>query len=235
MILYIILVAYAALWVARYSYIKLTGREVLFNQLSACGLIPMGGSADECGDSSGGVVRVYIADMADIDLDNATVSTAVGNEGQLITLPYIGGSTPYVELVPDANDQASFNQEGSRSDTGRFSSTQTGNLTFSNITPAKYRATRALLKCCELVAVYEWANGLVTVQGIAQNKDTATVRKSIKPLRAIPSINSNTTGLDDDSQVALQLVNTDSNFAMTLFAGSVSPAVPATTLDDIVG
>lgn len=234
MFLYIFFVLFATLWVAQYTYAKLTKQKLLLNRFNACGLMSIGGTTDNCGDAAGGIVRAFVADLADIDLTTSTLST----NGSIITLPYTTTETPYVELIPDANDQASFQQEGSRNDAGAYSTTQTGNFTFANVTAATYQAAQALIKCCNLVVVYEWANGFVTIQGlrvVELANGSYVLRRSIKGAKAIPSVNTNTTSLEDNNQIVLQIVNTDNKLAPILFEGQTLPTViPATTLEDIV-
>jgi hypothetical protein len=233
MLIFQMIVLFATLWVAQYIYAKFTNQKVLFNKFNACGLLSLGGVADDCGEGAGGIVKAYVADLADLDLDAATLSA----DGSIITLPYNTAESPYVELVPDDNDQASFQQEGSRNDAGSYSTTQTGNFTFANITAAKYKAAEALVACCNIVVIYEWANGFATVQGLRAVKvnNAYVLRRSVKGAKAIPSVNTNTTALDDNNQVVLQIVNTDNKLAPILFAGQTLPSViPATTISDLV-
>lgn len=233
MLIFQMIVLFATLWVAQYIYAKLTNQKVLFNQFNACGLLPLGGVSGDCGEGAGGIVKAYVTDLADLDLAAATLSA----NGSVITLPYTTAESPYVELVPDDNDQASFQQEGSRNDAGSFSSTQTGNLTFANIDNAKYKAAEALVDCCNVVVIYEWANGFATIQGLRAVKVNGAyiLKRSVKGAKAIPSINTNTTALDDNNQIVLQIVNTDNKLAPILFAGQTLPTVlPATTISDLV-
>src|SRR5690606_792355 len=103
----------------------------------------------------------------DVAIDEATLDSTTG---RITDLPWVTENTPYVEFVPDDNDQASFNQEGARDDNGLFTATGTGNLTFSSVTHAKYDAANKLIDCCALIVIYEWQNGLITVQGVTSQK-----------------------------------------------------------------
>lgn len=224
---------FAFAWVAQFTYAKLTGYSLRLTNLSACGLLSLTGNADDCADASGGIVKSYAADIKDLDIANATFDL----KGRLVDIPWLTPATPYVLLTPDDNQQASFNQEGTRDDNDKFTSTGTATYSFTGVNDAKYLAAKALVKCCALVVVHEWGNGFVTVQGVKaalQTGGTYLLKRTKKAAKAIPSILSETG--ENSDRINLTIVNSDAEFAVTLTPGQIAPdpVIAASTISTLV-
>lgn len=212
-----------------------TNQKLTFNRFNACGLVGISGSDDDCTDAFGGLVKSYVADIKDIDLENAVVDA----KGRITDLPWLTVDTPYVELIPDSNDQSFFNQEGSRDDNGKYTATGTANYTFAGVNEAKYEAAEKLIDCCAIIAVHEWSNGFATVQGLMAVKVNGvwTLKRSNKAAKAIPNVLSDTSAEGAGDKVTMTIVNTSSKLAARLSPGNPAATptpIPATTIADLV-
>ncbi len=233
MVLALLIITFAAAWTLQFMFAAMTGRKVQFTQFNACGLLTLTGSADDCTNGVGGIARSWVADFKDLDIDAATFDL----KGFLVDIPWLGGTTPYVELVPDDNDQAFFNQEGARDDNGKYTNTSTANYTFTGVNAAKYEAAEKLIDCCSLVVVHEWNNGFVTVQGVKSVKQADNSYKLVrtkKAAKAIPSVLSDTAADGANDRVGMTIVSSDSKLACILTPGQVSPSIPAAVAADLV-
>jgi hypothetical protein len=233
--LFILLIAFAAAWTLQFMFAAYMGRKVSYTQFNACGLLTLTGSADDCTNGVGGIAKSYVADFKDLDVDAATFDL----KGFLVDIPWLTPSTPYVELVPDDNDQAFFNQEGARDDNGKYTNTSTGNYTFTGVNATKYEAAEKLIDCCALVVVHEWNNGFVTVQGVKSVKQTDgsyKLKRTKRAAKAIPSVLSDTAADGANDRIGLTIVSSDSKLACILTPGqaSPSPVIPAATIADLV-
>jgi len=232
MLLFSLIIMFSFAWAIQFAYAKVSGRSIQYTRLAACGLLELSGNADDCADASGGIVKSYVADFDDLDVAMATFDL----EGRLVDIPWNTVGTPYVELSPDDNDQAFFNQEGARDDNDKFTATGTASYTFTGVNDPKYLAAKALVKCCALVVVHEWANGFVTVQGVkaVQVASVWTLKRTKKAAKAIASILSETG--ENSDRVTLTIVNSDSEFAVTLTPGQIAPdpVIAASTIATLV-
>ncbi len=223
---------FAFAWVAQFTYAKVSGRRIKYTRLAACGLLEISGNADDCADASGGIVKSYVADLKDLDIDAATFDL----KGRLVDIPWLTGQTPYVALTPDDNNQAFFNQEGARDDNDKFTATGTASYTFTGVNEAKMLAIRAITSCCALVVVHEWGNGFVTIQGVKAVKvaNVWKLKRTKKAAKAIPSVLSDTG--ENSDRIALTIVNSDAEFAVTLTPGQIAPdpVIAASTIATLV-
>lgn len=210
-------------------------QKLTFNRFNACGLLGMSGSDDDCADAFGGLVKSHVADIKDIDLENAVLDA----KGRITDLPWLTPSTPYVTLTPDSNDQSFFNQEGSRDDNGKYTSTGTANYTFAGVNEAKYEAAEKLIDCCAIIAIHEWQNGFATVQGLMSVKVNGvwTLKRTNKAAKAIPNVLSDTSAEGAGDKVTMTIVNTASKLAARLSPGDpdADPTpIAATTIADLI-
>ncbi len=215
-----------------------TRQKVQFTQFNACGLLPLRGSDDDCVDSFGGLVKTWVADIRDLDLANAEID----EDGRVVDIPWLIVNSPYVDLIPDSNDQSFFNQEGSRDDNGKYSAAGTANYTFAGVNESKYAAAEKLIECCAIVAIHEWSNGFATIQGLMVTKVNGvySLKRTNKAAKAIPSVLSDTSAEGAGDKITMTIVSTASKLAARLSPGYpavVTPpaaAIPATTIDDLV-
>jgi hypothetical protein len=223
---------FAFAWATQFAYAKVSGRSIQYTRLAACGLLEISGNADDCADASGGIVKSYVADIKDLDIEGATFDL----KGRLVDIPWLTVATPYVALTPDDNNQAFFNQEGARDDNDKFTATGTASYTFTGVNEAKVYAIRKLTSCCALVVVHEWGNGFTTVQGVKAVKvaNVWTLKRTKKAAKAIPSILSDTG--ENSDRIGLTIVNSDSEFAVTLTPGQIAPdpVIAASTISTLV-
>ncbi len=227
-----LVIMFAFAWVAQFTYAKVSGRSIQYTRMAACGLLEISGNADDCVDASGGIIKSYVADIKDLDIEAATFDL----KGRLVDIPWDVVSSPYVALTPDDNNQAFFNQEGARDDSDKFTATGTASYTFTGVNEAKMLAIRKLVTCCALVVVHEWGNGFVTVQGVKAVLVGGlwTLKRTKKAAKAIPSVLSNTG--EESDRIALTIVNSDAEFAVTLTPGQLAPdpVIAASTISTLV-
>ena len=212
-----------------------TNQKITFNRFNACGLVGMSGSDDDCADSFGGLVKSWVADIKDVDIENAVLDA----KGRITDLPWLTVDSPYVELIPDSNDQSFFNQEGSRDDNGKYTAAGTANYTFAGVNEAKYESAEKFIECCSLIIVHEWSNGFATVQGVMAQKVNGvyTLKRTNKAAKAIPSVLSDTSAEGAGDKVTMTIVSTASKLAARLSPGdptALPTPIPATTIADLV-
>ena len=231
MLLYSILFIFCLALAAQSAFAKITKQKLTLTRFNACGLLDMSGSADDCADASGGIVKSHVADIKDLDIEAATFDLL----GRLVDIPWLTVDSPYVTLTPDDNDQAFFNQEGARNDSDKLTVTGTASYTFTGVNDAKYRGAKAIVKCCSLVVVHEWANGFVTVQGVkaVQEAGDWVLKRTKKAAKAVANILSDVGG-DTNDRVALTIVCSDSEYAVTLTPGQTTPLIAASTVATLV-
>lgn len=214
-------------WIFSFIFAKANGKRIVFNRLSACGLLALAGSADDCGDASGGVVKAYAADCNDLDLDEATFD----DEGNIVDIPWATPTTPFVEITPDDDNQAYFNQEAARDDTGKLTVTGTFFGNISNVTHTKYKSAEAFARCCCLVVIHEWANGFATIQGlkVVPSGETFILKTLKNKAKATPNILSDTG--ENTDRVAITITGNDNRYAAILSPDGGTAGAPVTIAD----
>jgi hypothetical protein len=227
-----LVILFALAWVTTFTYAKVSGRSIQYTRMAACGLLELGGSADDCSDASGGLEISHAADIKDVDIDNAVLDL----EGRIVDIPWVTIASPYVSLTPDDNDQALFNQESTRDDNGKINVVHTATYSFTGLNDAKVQAARYIKSCCALIVVHVLNNTFVFVQGVAARKINGTwvLKRTKKAAKANPSLLSDTG--ENSDRVTLDIISQDKEFAATLTSGQEAPdpVIAAATWQDLV-
>ena len=122
----------------------------------ACEIIGIDTSALDCA-NDGGITKAYMCKLSDI-----TAITVTSNVISGFTMASTG---LWIEFVPDANQTAYFNEEGSITN-DRHSNETTGFMQFQGVTNTYITNANKLKDCCDLVIIWVMTNGTRRVQGI---------------------------------------------------------------------
>ena len=197
MILFYILFAFALANLGKIAIAKYNGEQLMFTTFNACGLVGTSGSAGDCVNSKGGITLSRVADYDDI----ATV--VVDADGNVTDMTFVGGTTPFVDLTPDDNDQAYYNQEGSR-DGNSHEFAQTSFFTFAGLSLTKREMGNNIKNCCALICVHRTSTGEILIQGIETDGATTSHTTSFRKAKATVNFLTDTADNNDRLEITIE-------------------------------
>lgn len=203
MTLFSIVLLFALVNIAHITVAKLQGKNITFNQFNACGLVGTSGTGDDCVVVSGGVKRSAVIDYADV------ASVTVDTDGNVTGIARVAG-TNFVELTPDDDDTAFYNQTGTR-DGLKHESEQTYFGKFSGHSVLKRTMGNNIKKCCALLHVILSNSGVMHVQGITT--DGATQTYDTTKGKAKATVNYDTDTGDNAEKLEISIISTDTELS----------------------